>query len=438
MTAPAPDRSVPGPTPTTPPSTAMRWLPGLLQEVAFRRYWTGQTISGLGDQISSLAIPLVAVLAVHADAVQMGYLAAATWLPSLLFALHAGVWADRRTHRRRVMIAADLGRFALIATIPLAYAFDALTLAQLYAVALAAGTLSVLFDVCDAPLFNSLVPPDRYVEGHSLINGSRAMSQVAGPSIGGVLVQILSAPLALLADALSFAASALALSRIAPVEPPAERKAHGQLAAGARFMTRSPMMRAALLATATVNFFTFMLAALFVLYATTVLHLDPGLLGAVLGAGAVGGLLGALCATAVTRRIGVGPTFILGTVLFPAPLLLIPAAHGTTPVVLAFLFAAEFGSGLGVMWLDIAGSSIFAAIVPDNLRSRVFGAYRCVNFGTRPLGSLAGGALAATIGLRPTLWVAVLGALTSFLWLLPSPIRRLHTLPTPEPHTPAP
>ncbi|MFD7452647.1 MFS transporter [Kitasatospora sp. NPDC059827] len=425
---PAPDRSAPD---RTPAGTRMRWLPGLLREPAFRRYWTGQTISGLGDQISSLAIPLVAVLAVHADALQMGYLAAATWLPNLLFALHAGVWADRRSHRRRVMIAADLGRFALVATIPLAYAFDALTLAQLYAVALTAGTLSVLFDVCDAPLFNALVPPDRYVEGHSLVSGSRAMAQVAGPSIGGVLVQVLSAPLALLADALSYAASAFALSRIAPVEPPAERKARGQLAEGARFMLGSPMMRASLAATATANFFTFMLTALLVLYATTVLRLDPGLLGAVLGAGAVGGLLGALCATAVTRRIGVGPTFILGTALYPASLLLIPAAHGTTPVVLALLFAAEFGAGLGVMWLDVAGASIFAAIIPDNLRSRVFGAYRCVNFGTRPLGSLVGGALAATIGLRPTLWVAAIGALTSVLWLLPSPIRRLRDLPTP-------
>ncbi|MEU9150494.1 MFS transporter [Streptomyces sp. NPDC048417] len=415
----------------------MRWLPDLLREVNFRRYWTGQTISGLGDQISSIAIPLVAVLAAHANAAQMGYLAAAAWLPNLLFALHAGVWADRRSQRRRVMIAADLGRLALIATIPLAYAFNAVTLTHLYAVALVAGTLSVLFDVCNAPLFNALVPPDRYVEGNSLLSGSRAMSQIAGPSIGGVLVQILSAPLALLADALSFAASAFALSRMAPVEPPAERKANSRLAEGARFIVGSPMIRASLAATATVNFFTFMVAALFVLYATTVLHLNPGLLGAVLGAGSVGGLLGALCAAALTRRIGVGPTFVLGTIVFPAPLLLIPAAHGTTPVVLGLLFAAEFGSGLGVMWLDIAGASIFAAVVPDNLRSRVFGAYRSVNFGTRPLGSLAGGVLASTIGLRPTLWLAVAGALTAFLWLLPSPVLRLRELPSRDRHTPA-
>jgi len=437
VTTPAADRSMPGSTPARPSAKSKTWLPDLLQDVAFRRYWTGQTISGLGDQVSFIALPLIAVLAVHADAAQMGYLAAATWLPNLLFALHAGAWADRQSRRRRVMITADLGRVALISTIPLAYAFDALTLLQLYIVALAAGTLSVLFDVCAAPVFTALVPPDRYVAGNSLISGSRAMSQIAGPGIGGVLVQILSAPFALLADALSFAASALTLSRIAPVEPPAELKTHGQLAEGRRFITGSPIMRASLAATSTVNFFTFMVAALFVLYATTTLHLNPGLLGAVLGAGSVGGLLGALCAGAVTRRIGLGRTFLLGCIVFPAPMLLIPAAHGTGPVVLGLLFAAEFGSGLGVMWLDIAAASIFAAITPDHLRSRVFGAYRTVNFGTRPLGSLAGGALASTIGLRPTLWVAVVGALAAFLWLLPSPVPRLRELPDAGRGTPA-
>jgi MFS family permease len=407
-----------------------------LQQVAFRRYWTGQAISGLGDQVSALAIPLVAVLGVHAGAAQMGYLAAAAWLPNLLFALHAGAWADRRRHRRHVMIAADLGRLALLATVPIAYALHALTLAQLYAVALATGTLSVLFDVCNAPLFNSLVPPDQYVAANSLLSGSRAISQIAGPGIGGLLVQILSAPLAVLADALSFAASAFALARIAPQEPPPQAKTVGQVAAGARFIARSEVTRASLLATATVNFFTFMVAALFVLYATTSLHLSPGLLGAVLGAGSVGGLLGAVTAGRVSRRLGVGPTFALGCVVFPAPLLLIPAAQGGTTTVLVLLFCAEFGSGLGVMWLDVAGGSILAAVTPDSIRSRVFGAYRTVNFGTRPLGSLAGGALAGVIGLRPTLWVGVVGALTAFLWLLPSPVVRLRELPAPADSTP--
>jgi MFS family permease len=171
-------------------------VPELLRDRPFRHYWTGQSISLFGDRISEIAIPLLAVLTLHADALQMGWLTAVGLLPSLLFSLHAGVWADRRGHRRRMMIAADLGRAALLATLPVGYALDLLALPQLYAVAFAVGALSVLFEVCNAALFVSLVPTRHYVQGNSLVNGSRAMSFVSGTSVGGVLVQILTAPFA--------------------------------------------------------------------------------------------------------------------------------------------------------------------------------------------------------------------------------------------------
>ncbi|MFE9581267.1 MFS transporter [Nocardia sp. NPDC006044] len=419
---------------SAPPSIPLsgrrkRWLPELLRDVSFRRYWTGQAISTFGDQISFVVIPMVAVLVTHADAAQMGLLMAAGWLPHLLFGLPAGVWADRRARRRRVMMTADLGRFLLVSSIPLVYFADELTLTQLYVVAFSVGTLSVFFDVCNASLFPALVAPQRYISGNSLISASRAMSQMAGPSIGGLLVQLFSAPTALLADAVSFLASAVTLARIAPPELPAQQPVRGQFTEGIRFIAGSPIMRAALAATATVNFFTLMVAALFMLYAIDVLRLEPGLIGVVLGAGAVGGLLGAVTAGPLADRIGVGPTFIAGCIAFPAPMLLIPAAHGTGPVVLALLTAAEFGSGLGVMWLDIAASSLFTAITPNRLLARVSGAYRAVNYGVRPLGSLAGGTLATAIGLRPTLWIATVAALTAFLFLLPSPIPRLEACP---------
>lgn len=413
---------------STVPTSRCR-IPDLLRDTAFRRYWTGQSVSGLGDQISSLALPLIAVLAVHADAQEMGLLGAMTWLPNLLFALHAGVWVDRRTHRRRVMIAADLGRMVLLASIPVAYEFGRLTLPLLFFVAFAAGTLAVLFDLCNAPLFNALVPPDRYVSGNSLVSGSRAMCQMAGPSIGGLLVQLLTAPFAVLADALSFAASAVFLSRISPAEPPPARGSAAGLSSGLRFLAGSAVMRASLAATAWVNFFTLMFSALFVLYATTALHLKPGVLGLVLGAGAVGGLIGAATAGAVTRRIGVGMTFVVGCFLFPAPLLLVPAAHGPLTLVIAMLFGCEFWSGVGVMWLDVAAGSLIAAAIPDEVRSRVWGAYQMVNYGIRPLGSLAGGALAGIVGVRPTLWIAAAGGVATFLWLLPSPVPRMRELP---------
>jgi MFS family permease len=390
----------------------------------FRRFWTGETVSLFGDQITQLAIPLVGVLILHAGAAQMGYLTAANLAPYLLFSLHGGAWVDRRSRRRLVMIAADAGR-----AVPVAYALGALTIAQLYVVAFLTGTLSMLFFVSQTALFVALVRREQYVEASSLLNGSRAFSYVAGPSVAGGLVQILTAPYALVADACSFVVSAFYLARIDPVEPPPSGDEPGQVLAGARFIRSSPTMRSALGATATINFFNFAFFALFVLYATRYLHVRPGLLGLVLGAGAIGGLIGAAVTGRIGRRIGIGPAFVLGCVLFPVPIMLVPLAGGPQPLVLAMLFLAEFGSGLGVMILDISGNAIFAAVVPDRLRARVSGAYLVVNYGVRPLGALFGGALGSAIGVRSTLWVATAGAVVGFLWLLPSPLPRLRELP---------
>jgi MFS family permease len=412
---------------------ALERAPSLLRENRdFRRFWTGQTVSLFGDQITQLAVPLVAVLVLDAGPAQMGYLTAANLVPYLLFSLHAGAWVDRRGRRRQVMIAADFGRGLLVATVPIAYALGELTIAQLYAVAFLTGALSVLFFVSQSTLFVSLVQREEYMEANSLLHGSRAFSYTGGPPVGGLLVQLLSAPYALVADAVSFLISVIFLRRIDPVEPPSSTDERGRVVAGARFILRSPVVRASLWATATINFFNFAFFALFILYATRYLHVGAGLLGAVLGAGAVGGLIGSVLTPRLGRRIGVGPAFFVGCILFPAPIVLVPLAGGPKPVVLAMLFLAEFGSGLGVMVLDISIGSIFAALIPHQLRARVSGAYLVVNNGIRPLGSLFGGALGSTIGVRNTLWIATVGAVAGFLWLVPSPVLRLKELPEPD------
>jgi predicted MFS family arabinose efflux permease len=322
------------------------------------------------------------------------------------------------------MIVADLGRAALLATVPVCYAAGVLTLAQLYAVAFAAGTLSVLFVVCDPAMFVGLVPADRYVEGNSLVYGSRALSFVGGPSAGGLLVQWLTAPFAVVADALSFLGSAYFLSRIRVAEPPTAGKEHGGLLAGARFIRSSGIVRASLTSVATINFFNFMFFALSVLYAVRYLHIRPGELGLLLGSGAVGGVLGAAVTRRLTGWIGAGWAYTGACLVFTAPLVLIPLAAGPRPVILAMVFGAEFLSGFGVMVLDISIGAIFAAVIPDAIRSRVAGAFQAVNYGTRPLGALAGGALGAAIGVRTTLWIAAIGGTTGILWLLPSPLPR--------------
>ncbi|BFU46204.1 MFS transporter [Krasilnikovia sp. MM14-A1004] len=412
-----------------PAPTRRRRIPDLLHRTAFRRYWAAQTVSLLGDQVSVLAMPLLAALSIGAGPVEMGYLTAAALLPNLFFSLPAGAWVDRYPRKRRLMVAADLGRAALLLAVPMLWWVNALSLPLLYAVAFLAGTLSVVFEVAASSLFASLVPRSDYVRANSLLNGSRALSYLVGPSVGGVLVQVFTAPFALVADVLSYLASAALLSRTDITEGPVDHTPGPRLAAGVRYVAGSPILRAILLGTTTLNLFNYIFAALFILYVTKDLHVAPGTLGLVIGAGAAGGLLGAALAGPISRRIGIGPALILGLVAFPAPLILVPLAGGPPPVVLALLFAAEFVSALGVMLLDITSGSVQTAATPQAMLAVVAGFNRTVNYGIRPLGAVLGGALGATIGIRPALWIATVGALLGTLWVLFSPLRTMRQLP---------
>ena len=405
-----------------------RWIPDLLHERVFRRFWIGQTISLFGDQISLLAVPLVGVLVLNASAAEMGYLVAAGLVPSLLFSLFAGAWLDRRGQRRRHMIAADLGRAAALVSLPVAFWLHALTLVQLYVVAFCIGALDVLFFVAYSSLFASLVRREQYISASALLNGSRAVSEVGGQSIAGVLVAVFSAPVALLTDAGSFVASALFLSTIHPREAPTTVRGQGSVLDGARYILHSSVVRRLLGVSATVNYFNFTFNALVVLFAVTQLGVGPAALGVVIGIGATGAVLGSVIAGPITRRIGVGGAFLLSCILFPAPLLLVPAAPARSPVTYVLLGLAEFGAGIGVMCFDITTGSIQAAVVPPQLRSRVSGAYRTVNYGIRPLGALTGGALGAVWGLRTGLWVGAIGALTCGFWLVGSSVLGLHEI----------
>jgi MFS family permease len=411
------------------PAAVRRWVPRLLRGTAFRRYWSAQTVSLFGDEISTLALPLFAVLGLHAGPAEMGYLIAAGLSPNLLVPVLAGAWIDRFPHKRRIMIIADIGRALLLTAVPVAFLLGALTLEHLYVVAFLSGTLAVLFEVSNSTLFVSLVAKQDYLEANTLLNGSRAASFVAGPSAAGLLVQTVTAPVALLADAASYLASAALLLRIRPAEPPPAQTRGLGIGQGLRFIAGSPVLRATLLGSTTLNLFNYMFAALFVLYVSTRLGVSAGLLGAVIGAGAFGALLGAAVTGRIARRLGIGRTLVLSFLLFPAPLLLVPLAGGPQPALLGMLFAAEFCSGLGVMMLDITAGSVQTAATPDALRARVSGAQRTINYGIRPIGALLGGALGASLGLRPALWIATIGAIAGVLWVLPAPVRGLRDLP---------
>src|SRR6185312_7394332 len=269
-------------------------IPGTLRLVEFRRFWIGQSVSMLGDQVTIIALPLTAVLVLDVTPAEMGYLTAAELLPNLIFSLHAGAWVDRRGSQRQTMIAADIGRGLLLASVPIAYAFDVLTIQQLYVVGFFSGVCSVLFFVAYNTVFTNLVEREHYVEANSLTNGSRAATFVVGPSIAGLLVQAVSGPFTLAIDAVSFLVSALFLGTIHPRQPEPEEHQRGSVMVGARFIAGDLMLRTMLLSVATINLFNFAFWAIYFLYVTHELHISAGAIGLVLGTAAVGTLIGSV------------------------------------------------------------------------------------------------------------------------------------------------
>ncbi|MEU2610418.1 MFS transporter [Micromonospora sp. NPDC007271] len=407
----------------------------LLRERDFRSFFVAHTVSQFGDRISELAFPLLAVLVLDATAAQVSVLTALVWLPNLA-AIFLGAWVDRQPNKKRLLVAADLIRAALLVTVPVAFAFDAGTLAQLYAVAFLTGAAAVLFNTTYPAFFVLLVDRSRYLDANGALSASRSVSYIAGPAVGGALVQALTAPVTILVDAASFVLSALAIRRVrrdrpVPTAEPDDSRPVAlwrQAREGLTFTLRHPVLRASLGCTATVNYFSFILNALLVLFASRTLGLPAGLLGLALGAGAVGGLLGAVIAPRLSVRIGVGRSIAIGAVIFPASISLVAVAGGPLWARALLVGGAEFLSGVGVMLFDVNLNALNAAVIPNGLRSRISGAYSAVNYGIRPLGALTGGVLGSWLGLRPTLWIAAIGGTLCVLWLLPSPIPALRSL----------
>ncbi|CAN5695232.1 MFS transporter [soil metagenome] len=408
----------------------------LLREPRFRNFFVAQTVSQLGDRVSEIAFPLIAVLVLDATPGQVSVLTALVWLPNLA-SIFVGAWIDRQEHKKRIMITADLVRAMLLVTVPIAFAFDAVTLVQLYVVALLVGAFSALFNTTYPAFFVLLVDRPDFIAANSVLSASRSTSFIAGPALGGALVQALSAPVALLVDAVSFVVSAVFLGRTGtlrrPVLPEGEEAAPAKLLHDARdglaFTLRHPVLRGVLGCCTTANYFTFVGAsALVIVYASRELHLSSGVIGLALGVGAVGGLVGAFSAPWLSRRIGVGASVVIGGIVFPASIAVVTLAGGPVVVRASVLGLAELFSGLGVMWFDVNMNSVMATVIPDHLRARVSGAFSAVNYGSRPLGALTGGLLSSLIGLQTTLWVAAVGGAACVLWLIGNPVLHARTL----------
>jgi MFS family permease len=405
----------------------------LWREADFLRLWGAQTVSQFGSQISLVALPLVAIVSLEATPFQVAALGAVEMLPFLLIALPAGVWVDRLP-RKPILVLGDVGRAAALATIPLAYALEALAIWQLYVVGFVVGVCTVFFDVAYQSFLPSLVARDRLVEGNSKLEISRSAAQLGGPGIGGLLVSAITAPYALLADAISFAWSGFLIAQIRRSEAvpvPAEHASmRREVIEGLRYIVRDPRWRAIATYVAIVNFFYSVAFSIFLVYAVRELNWSATLIGVVLALGNVGALAGALLASRVSARVGIGRTLVLSGVVSGVPLLLIAVAPEQFAV--PFVVAALGLIGFGIILYNVNAISLMQALTPERMLGRMNASRRWIVWGTIPLGNVTGGVLAETIGLRPTIFVGAIGASFCFLPLLARPLRTIERLPDGE------
>jgi MFS family permease len=408
---------------------------GLLRHPEFRKLWTAETISQYGTQVSALGIPLIAALYLNVTPFEFGLIATIEFLPFILLSLPAGVWVDR-LRRRPILIVGDVGRGLALLSIPIAYELHALTIWQLYAVGFINGCFTVFFDVAYQSYLPSLVERDDILEGNAKLEISRSSAQMFGPGVSGFLIGILTAPVAIILDSLSFFGSAAFVFRIRKAEPPPVRHETGdgkgpgmraEIAAGLRYVLSHAYLRYIAACTGISNLFSNMLFAVLVLYLVRELGVTAAELGIAFSVGSVGFLVGAVLANRIAARIGVGWTIIISAFVFGPSGILIAAAP--RELALAGASLSLLVGGLAGAIYNINQVSFRQAITPQQMQGRMNATMRFIVWGTIPVGSLLGGYLGGTIGLRDTIWVGAIGGVFSAVPLLLSPLKSLREMP---------
>jgi MFS family permease len=407
-------------TPATQPSP-----PSLWQNRSFLRLWLAQVISNAGTSITNVALPLTAVLVLGATPAQMGLLGIAGSLPNLLFGFVAGVWVDR-TRRRPILVGADLGRAILLGSIPLAAWLGHVSFLHLWIVAFLAGSLTVFFQIASIAVLPALVSKAQLVEANSKLSISDSVISIAGPGMAGGLVQLLSAPKAIVVDAVSYLLSALALGGIGAAEArPARGRSHfwGEIAEGIRELVNTPLLKILTITSSIGMLAGAVQNTVMVLFLARELSFSPATIGLVFACGGGGSLLGALCAGWAARRLQTGLSLILGKSLWIIGSLLVALAGLVGPGV-AFVAGGEVLIGLGITIYFVNQLSLRQALTETHLLGRVTAARRFILFGMALLGAALGGALGTAIGLRATLLVGAITLVAELALIVRSPVRQ--------------
>jgi MFS family permease len=407
---------------------------GALRNPEFLKFWTGETVSLIGSEVTRFAFPLVAILSLGSSVFEVGVLNAMRYVPIVIVSLFAGVWLDRR-RRRPILIATNLGRAVLIGMIPLASTLHLLSIQVMYAVALLVGTLTVIFDVGSLSYVPNLVERKQLADANGRLQTSFSLALIAGPSLAGLLIGLLTAPVTLTVDAVSFLFSVVMISLIRKPEQAPESSGdrptvRSSIAEGLRAVFGRSVLRNLLTQSATFNMFQNAMMTVFVVYVVRVLGLSPAQLGFVLGAGALGALLGSVFANRITRTVGLGRTLFITTVAACLSPLVFLLAPGHDTLSMAILIASHTVYGLNLVIYNVNTLTLRQVVTPNRLLARMNASYRMVLFGTIPLGALLGGTLGRYFGLRTAMVATAVLLLSPIAWTLFSPVFRLRAMPT--------
>lgn len=406
-------------------------MTGLWQHRDFLKYWGANFTSQFGSGITWLAIPIIGAVLLEATAVQMGILSAAGTLPYLLFGLLAGAWVDR-LRKRPVLIMADVGRALLLATIPITAVWGTITLPQLLIVSFLSGTLTLFANVAAGAYLPLLISRDSLVEGNSKLSATESLVEVSGPGVAATLVDLLSAPVAIFIDALTFLVSAFLLGSIRATEPTSEAKTkqvsmRAEIRLGVRFVQHNDYLRPMLLNNVTMQLFGGMVDGILIIYLTRVVGLPATFIGVIFAVGALMGLVAASLGRRAERRFGLGRMVLIGTLLIGVGSLARPLSLGTPLVAAIILLCGQAMSGFGNTVYNIGYDSLVPQVTPDNLLGRVNATGLFFSFGALPIGALVGGVLGDWLGLRAALVVSSAGLFLAFLWVYFSILRVVST-----------
>jgi predicted MFS family arabinose efflux permease len=398
----------------------------------FLKLWAAQSVSDFGARITREGLPFAAVLTIKATPLQLGLLAALTLGPSLVVGLTAGGLVDR-SRRRSVLVGSDLLRAGVLALVPLAALMHWLSMTELYAAAFVIGAASVLFDIADHAYLPSLVERELLVDANAKFSVTESVAEMGGPALAGLLVQLLTAPIAIAVNAATYLASAAFLAAIGKREGPPAPTARPTLGADLRLGLAAaigqPLVRPIFIAGVVAGLFGAFFQTLYMLYAIRVLGFSPAVLGVVIAMGGVGALGGALLFPALSRALGFGPAIIVSASVSALSALLIPLAHGPWALAVATMVAAQLlGDSFGVAML-IGTKSLQQSVLPAEALGRVGAAMRGVVGAAAIVGALAGGVIAERVGVRPALFVGAAGVVVAQIWLIASPLARLRRLP---------